>query len=236
MRCFAEKTYLAGCLLALLLSAACERVTLPPDQSRTGYEYFPLETGQYRLYEVYRIDYNFTAENDTLVYQQKELIHGSYLNQEGDTTFILHKLSRPFPEMQWKLDSVKHIRRNARQLVEMGNNKSVIKLVFPVEEGKSWDSNLLTTAGADSFRMVNVHRSFNLGDSLLEQTLTVVQRDIADTLVRQDIKRETFAFQTGPVYRIQKTVNYCATADCIGKGIITSGVMEEIKLIGTGKE
>lgn len=236
MRCFADKMFLAGCLLAMLLSTACERVTMPPDQSRTGYDYFPLQTGQYRLYEVYRINYNFTGENDTLVYQLKELIHGSYLNQEGDSTFVLHKLSRPFPEMAWKLDSVKHIRRNARQLVEMGNNKSVIKLVFPVEEGKSWDSNLLTTAGADSFRMVNVHRPFSLGDSLLEQTLTVVKRNIADTIVRQDIKRETFAFGTGPVYRIQKTINYCATAECIGQGIITSGVMEEIKLIGTGKE
>jgi hypothetical protein len=237
MRCSADKTFNIGCLLAmLLLWTACERATIPPDNARTGYDYFPLQTGQYRIYDVYRIDYNFAAENDTLVYQQKELISGSYLNQEGDSTFILHKLSRFNPDMQWKLDSVKHIRRTSSQLIEMGNNKSVVKLVFPVGEGKSWDSNILTTAEADSFRMVNIHRPFSLGDSLLDQTLTVIKRNIADTIVRQDIKREVFALRSGPVYRIHKTLNYCATVDCIGQGIITSGVFEEMKLSGTGKE
>lgn len=223
-------------LLALLLGAGCERATIPPDDTRTGYAYFPLQTGSYRLYEVYRINYNFVDSNDTLRYQLKELVSSSYLNQQGDSSYVIHKLSRTLPEEQWKLDSVKHIRLNSRQVVEAGNNKAVIKLVFPVGEGKTWDSNLLTAAETDSFRMVQVHRPFSLNDSLFEQTLTVVQRNIADTIVRQDVRKEVFARHTGPVYRIHKTLNYCATTECIGQGIITSGLMEEMKLIGTGKE
>lgn len=235
MRCFADKkVYLIG--LLALLTAGCERATIPPDNTRTGYAYFPLETGTYRLYEGYRINYNFADQNDTLRYQLKELVSSAYLDQQGDSAYVIHKLSRVLPEEQWKLDSIKHIRLNARQLVETGNNKAIIKLVFPVGEGKTWNSNLLTTAEADSFRMVQVHRPFSLDDSLFEQTLTVVQRNISDTIVRQDIRKEVFARHTGPVYRIHKTLNYCATTECIGQGIITSGLMEEIKLIGTGKE
>lgn len=236
MRCFADKTYLLVSLLALLLWSSCERATIPPDHARTGYDYYPLQEGQYRLYEVYRINYNFASENDTLFYQLKELISGSYLNQEGDSAFVLHKLSRPSADRQWKLDSVKHIRITPVQLVEMGNNKSVVKLVFPVAEGKSWDSNALSTVEPDSFRMVMVHRPFSLGDSLFEQTLTVIQRDLAENFVRQDIKKEVFARQSGPVYRIQKALNYSVEPADFGKEIITSGFIEEMKLIGIGKE
>ena len=223
-------------LLMLLWGVACERVSIEPDNARAGYDYFPVSEGTYRIYEVYRINYNFASESDTLQFQVKELVSEKYLNQEGDTTFVLQRLSKKEGENFWKLDSVYHLRLTEYQAIELNNNHPRVKLVFPVEEGKTWNSNQLNSFQADSFKMVEVHKPFSLADSLYPNTLTVQQRNIQDTIVRQDIRLEVYALQLGPVYRKVKHLNYCATPECIGKGIINSGVFEEMKLKEYGKE
>ena len=222
--------------LSLLLIAACERVTVDPDTARTGYDYYPVSEGYYRIYDVFRINYNFAAENDTLQFELKELISDRYLNQEGDTTYVLHRLSRFGEDPFWKLDSVFHIRRTNFQAVELNNNRPVVKLVFPVEEGKTWNSNFLNSIEADSFKMVEVHKPFLLRDSLYERTLTVVQRNIEDTIVQQDVRQEVYGLHIGPVYRLVKYLNYCSSPDCIGMGIVNTGVFEEMKLKEFGQE
>ena len=230
------KSYLTFTLLALALLAGCEQIKVQPDHSRNGYDFYPISMGDFRIYQVYRINYNFVSQNDTLEYEQKELIADQYLNQEGDTTYILQQFSRIDPQNTWKLDSTIHIRRTPRQAVELSNNQNKIKLVFPLEEGKTWNSNQLNAADADSFRMVEVFKPFLLSDSLYENTLTVMQRHILDTIVRQDIRMEVFAQNIGPLYRMQKTLNYCATEECIGMGIINSGIYREMKLKSYGRQ
>ena len=234
-QCFSLNKFKILFLLALVF-AACEQVSIFPDNTRTGYDYFQLSPGQYRIYDVFRINYNFVGENDTSRFELKQLVESVYLNQEGDSAYVIQNFHRQNKEELWKLDSIQHIRLNTRQLIKQSNNQSIVKLVFPVGEGITWDSNLLNTAPADSFRMVNVHQPFQVLDSLYEQTLTVLQQNVLDTIVRQNVQQEVFALQTGPVYRIRKILNYCATSDCIGQGIITTGIFEEMKLTSFGKE
>lgn len=236
MQCYGK----AGCgLLALLitiLTAACERVTIPPDLGRAGYEYVPFGLGDYRIYETFRINYNFAADNDTLLFEYKELVSDAFLNQEGDTTFVVQKLHRREGDTFWKLDSVSHWRQTPQQAIEHWNNKDVVRLVFPVGEGKAWNSNVYNTQAADSFRMVQVHKPFNLNEQEYEQTITVVERNLTDTIARQDIRHEVYALGIGPVYRLTTYLNFCSTADCIGQGIINSGLYQEMKLKDYGKE
>ena len=223
-------------LLVLVLGTACERITVEPDTARFGYDYYPLAHGQYRIYDVYRINYNFAAENDTLEYEVKEWISETYLNQEGDTTYVLQRLSRAGEEPYWALDSVYLIRRTSYQAIELNNNRPVVKLVFPVEEGKSWNSNQLNTIEAENFKMVEVHKPYQLNDTVFQSTLTVMQRNIQDTIVRQDVRKEVYGLHLGPVYRVVRNLNYCSSPDCIGMGIVNSGVYEEMKLKEFGKE
>ena len=230
------KTYWAGLLLGLLVFTACDRVEVEKDPSRLGYDYYPMSKGFFRTFEVYQINYNFATANDTLQYLLKEWIADQYLNQEGDTTFVMHRLSLQQEETGWKLDSVYHIRQTDFQAIELNNNKQVVKLVFPVSEGKTWDSNILNAALADSFRMVGVNKPFLLNDSLYSNTLTVLQRNIQDEIVRKDIRKEVYSKKIGPIYRIIHHVNFCADANCIGQGIVTSGILQEMKIQAYGKE
>ena len=223
-------------LLMIASLAGCERIMVDPDHSGAGYHYYPLSQGDFRIYEVYRISYHFAAQNDTLQFEVKEIISESYLNQEGDTTYVLQKYNRAGQENNWKLDSVYHIRRTAYQAIELNNNRPLVKLVFPVQEGKTWNSNQLNNMEADSFKMTEVHRPFVVSGQVYENTLTVLQRNIQDTIVRQDVQKEVFAPGIGPVFRLVKSLTYCATPDCVGKGIVNTGVFEEMKLKDYGKE
>lgn len=236
MLCYGKAGYGLMLLLVFFMFAGCERVTIQPDLTRTGYDYSPLSLGAYRIYDAYQINYNFAADNDTLTFQYKELVSEAFLNQEGDTTFVIHKLHRKAGDAFWKLDSVSHWRQTARQLIEHSNNKDVVRLVFPVAEGKIWDSNIYSSIQADSFRMVQVHKPFSYPEHEYEQTLTVIQRNIEDTIVRQDIRREVYAKGMGPVYRLTKNLNYCHTQDCYNMGIINSGLFREMRLTDYGKE
>lgn len=236
MQCFAKAGYIGVILLTTFFIWGCERATLAPDMTRTGYDYNPVQLGDYRTYDTYRINYNFAAENDTFQFEFKELVAEAFLNQQGDTTFVIHKMHRKAGDSFWKLDSLSHWRLTTRQAIEHANNQEIVRLVFPVGEGRIWDSNLYNTLQADSFRMVQVHKPLSLARQEFEQTLTVIHRNIQDTIVRQDIRREVYAKGIGPVYRLVKTLNYCATQDCIGKGIINSGVYQEMILTDYGKE
>ena len=225
-----------GLLLGILSIASCERVVVERDLSRLGYDYYPMSKGFFRTFDVYQINYNFATSNDTLEFEVMELIADHYLNQEGDTTFVLHRLSRREAENRWDLDSMYHIRKNELQAVELNNNVPLVKLVFPVAEGKTWDSNILNASLADSFRMVDVNKPFLLNDNLYSNTLTVLIRNIQDEIVRKDIRKEVYAKGIGPVYKIVQRINFCAEANCIGQGIVTSGILQEMKLKAYGKE
>ena len=224
-------------LLALLAGVvACEQVNVEADHSRSGFEYYTLAQGQYRIFEVNQVTYNFAAENDTLHYEIKEFVADHYLNQEGDTTYILQRLRKESENASWKLDSVYHIRKTPFQVVELNNNVPVVKLVFPFSEGKTWNSNILNASLADSFRMIDVNQPFLVGDSIISETVTVLQRNIQDEIVRKDIRKEVFGKNIGRVYKLIQLINFCADPGCIGQGIITSGILQETKLKSYGKE
>lgn len=223
-------------LLLIILFAGCERITIDPDNTRSGYDYYPLSQGDYRVYDVYRISYNFATENDTLQFEVKEVISKKYLNQEGDTTFVLERYNRQQQESPWKFDSAYHIRRTIYQAIELNNNRPLVKLVFPVQEGKTWNSNQLNNMEADSFKMTDVHKPFRIDGQQYPGTVTVLHRNIQDTIVRQDVRKEIFAPGIGPVYRLVKSLTYCATPDCVGKGIVNTGLFEEMKIKDYGKD
>lgn len=223
-------------LLAFAFLVSCERISVDPDTSRAGYDYYPLEMGSFRIYDVYRINYNFASENDTLQFEVKELISDQYRNQEGDSTFVLQRFSRREQEIYWKLDSIFHIRRTIYQAIELNNNRPIVKMVFPVDEGKKWNSNQLNALETDSFKMVEVHKPFLIQDSAYQKTLTVLLKNIQDTIVHQDVRKEVFALGVGTIYRLVKNLKYCATPDCVGQGIVNTGTFEEMKLKEYGKE
>ncbi|AHM58841.1 hypothetical protein D770_02870 [Flammeovirgaceae bacterium 311] len=221
----------------LLLFTACER-NHEPDLNRVGWAYYPLSLGQFHLYDVYRINYNFAAENDTLTYELKELVADYFINQKKDTVYILQRLQRSNADAPWKTDSTYLVQRTPHWLELTVNNRAVIPLMFPVSEGLTWNSNLRNAARADSFEIMNLGQPYEFENLSYPNTLMVEQADLVNTLVQNDERHEVYAYDIGLVYKYVNYLNYCTRPDqdCYGKEIITSGLYLEMKLKEHGIE
>lgn len=221
-------------LLLLFLFTACEQ-NLAPSPMRLGWDYYPLAQGQYRLYDVYRINYNFAEENDTLSYELKELVSEYYLNQQNDTVYVLRRYQRTSPEDAWAVDSAYLVQRTSRWVIQTVNNRPQLQLAFPVIDGLTWNANMLNASVADSFTIEQLGKPYTLGDQLWNNTLTVEQENLPDQIVETDLRHEVYAAGVGMVYKYTKNLKYC-TKDCEGTSVITTGLFLEMKLKETGTE
>lgn len=222
-------------IIVLFCLMGCSEEPLPPQTERVGFDYFPLQTGLFRTYDVEQIDFSVIT-SDTSHFQLKELVVDSFLNAENDYTFILHRLSREDETTEWALDSVWTTRRTSTLAVVVENNVSIIKLVFPVASDKEWDGNSLNSRESEIFQITDLNLPLTLGDTTYNETLTVVQSDIEDNLITQDQREETFVRGIGLVQKDFVTLNFCSRDDCLGQGIIESGQILRYNLIEHGRE
>lgn len=223
-------------MLLLLFVSACEQ-TADPDPNRVGWDYYPLSLGQYRIYDVYRINYNFATENDTLSYELKEWVKEYYLDQAKDTVFVLERLRRNEPGGSWQLDSAFLVQRTPKWLKITTNNLPQLPLMFPVAEGLTWNANLLNASPADEYSITSVGEPFTNDTKTYENTLKVVQEEILDTIVETDEREEVYALHEGLIYKRTNNLKYCTLLDeCRGKKIITTGLFLEMSLKESGIE
>lgn len=186
--------------LFLLILVSCGK---PSDKGITepGYDYYPLSIGNQQIYEVSQkiIQPTSVTENS---YQVKEIITESYF--EGDEeVYVLEKYLRPDDNAPWlnSPDSVQTVRISGNRAILTENNQRIIKLVFPVSEGRSWDANALNIAQEDYFAMKNVDQSFESGGQVFTNTLTVDQENDTTNLIKRDVRYEVYARNTGLVYK-----------------------------------
>ncbi len=207
---------------------------LPPQTDRVGFDFFPLEQGLFRIYDVEQIDFTLIS-SDTNHFQLKEAVVDSFLNVESAYTYILHRLTRDNDSVEWSLDSVWTTRKTSSFAVVVENNVPIIKLVFPIVNDKKWDGNSLNNKTEEPFRITDISVPLVLPDTSFTQTVAVVQSD-KDNLIIQDERREVYVKGIGLAHKDFVVLNFCARDDCLGQGIIESGQILRFNLIEHGKE
>ena len=225
--------------VSFLVSVACSSENINPGGQRVGFNHFPLEIGLFREYEVEEINFLFNGQSDTSNFLLRELIVDSVENDDGTLNYTLHQFSRQDTTQTWSLDSVWTTRRTAIQGIVVENNTPFVKLVFPADENKTWDGNVLNTKEFDEYQMVNVFREFVI-DSLesinFDNTITVIQNDFRDLITMNDVRTEVYAENIGLVYKKIEILQFCADPDCVGLEIIEVGRKLKQKIIDFGKD
>lgn len=129
-----------GLLVVVLLLAfgACERITetLPP----AGQAYYPIEEGRYKVYQVDSIVYD--EYNCAIVqsqFQIKEETGVAIQDGEGATAHRVKRYYRETAADPWVLVGIWTEKLEQQQIQRVENNQRMIKVVFPVETGKTWD-------------------------------------------------------------------------------------------------
>lgn len=219
---------------ALMFLLACGEKTISPDDNRLGLEYYPLETGQYRIYDVDEILYSISSF-DTLQYQLRESVVNAFENAEGTTTYTIHREKRNNDQDQWELDSVWTARKTSTLAISVENNVSLIKMVFPINNGLSWDSNKFNQSGEKRFSYDLNLADTTLANEKMTDLVKVIQSEIEENIVNRDERYEIFAPNVGLIVKHGIRLSFC-TVDCPVQKTIESGRFIQQTLFSYGKE
>jgi len=220
----------------VLLWFACNPEELIPDTTRVGFDFFPLQVGDFRVYEVEEITKTVLFGYDTARFQLKESLVDSFPGQGGDIIYLLHRSKRLSVNDAWDLDSVWTARRNQNQAVTVESNVPYIKMVFPIDENKIWDGNKLNSADNDAYEMRNLFASFDTGLEVIEETLTVIQNEKLDSIDILDFRKEVYGLNIGLIYKSSSYLEFCDDIDCLGLKEIEQGRILKQTIIDYGKE
>ena len=217
-----------GILLFLILASffACEKKEL-----RTAHAaYFPLNVGNYWIYEVNEEIYNLLDSAQKSTFHVKEIITSSY-EENGNLFFRLERYLKKNGARTWEIDQVSTIQQRPDKIIKTDNNSPVIKLVLPISEGLSWNPNLYNTAQANKSTYHDNNEVFNTSKSLFKNTVTVIARNDS-SLIALEKHKEVYAPNIGMIYSEDISFQYCQSSPaCIGLGIINYGTSKKWTLV-----
>jgi hypothetical protein len=222
-------------LFLVLLFNGCN-TSLEPDISGFGYEYYPTEIGDYRIYHSVTIRYNLDGSIDTTTYLMKEVAEDSIRYNDGLTRVILGRYSTEIDGNKWRKDSLWAVLVDDANVVVSEANKDFIKLSFPVAESKEWDGNSFNSGDSEFYKLKEVGKPYSYDTLSYQKTLTVVHKDLIDPIkiTEDDYRIEVFAAGIGLIHKLKIKLNYCSS--CVENGKIDDGFIFEQKLIEIGKE
>jgi len=223
--------------LFLLFILGCQNNGTEIDESLLGLNYYPVEVGLYRIFDVESINYNLSGIPDTINYQLKEVYSEEFEDLEGGLSYKLERYKRDSLSDDWVIDSVWVARKDIQTATQVENNIPLIKLSFPIEENRIWDANSLNANEPDEYQLIDVNQPVTLKDTVeFPKTSTVIQEETLDNILFRNIRKEIFAEGVGLIYKQLTLLNFCADVDCLGQDIIESGIDYKQELVDYGVE
>lgn len=240
-------------LLLLVVLAAfitgCENKYKDPDPQVMGYDYYPLEVGQYRVYDVKEKRYFGDDRSSTLQFQVRERVDTSFNDQTGQLVYKIIRSTRSNATSAWLDDSVMTVAKSSSMVMLTKDNTKYVKLVFPVKEGGEWVGDLYNVrqvaegsggkirSNKEVYTYTNVGVNYEVGGQNYPVTATVVQ-NFYSVSTRLDDRFEVYAEGTGLVHRVFRRIDYesCTGGSGCNDGFkITGGHEREEILIEHGK-
>ncbi len=225
-------------ILLFLWLFSCGEEVAPPDPDLSGPGFYPLQVGNFWVYDMERIDFLALA-NDTSVFQLREIITDSIVTGAGQVTYLLNRETRLDPEGAWRADSLWTVRSGAQGLVITENNIPLVKLVFPVVAGQTWDGNSFNNRGNQTFEFREVSPSelpndFQAAADSVDFIRTVIS-DIQSLITGTDRRSEVYGKGIGLVEKDYLVVSLC-TNDCETSGDTLGGFVLSQRLIEFGEQ
>lgn len=221
--------------LAVLAASlwACGSSVEPADAGRLGYDFFPLETGRYAVYDVQQIVYRLGSRPDTQRYQLRETVADTFTDLAGQPAFRIHRSIRANAGAGWRLDSVWTAKRTAHTALRTENNVGFVRLSFPPRENLAWNGNAYNDLPPEMYEIRDFDRRFRTADTVFRQTLKVFQKQ--DSSGVANIRRvEVYARGAGLVERTHLDVKYDQRN--FGSGRIESGVDYVQRIAALGRQ
>lgn len=175
-----------------------------------GYDYFPVEIGHYVTYSLDSITYDdfFTPiKVDTSYWDVKEFFHSTFTDQLDRPSVRIERYMKSRDSVDWVLKDVWAVTLTNAWAEKVEESQRYMKLVFPARVGQVWNGNQFILPIDDlkylsnwQYRITNAVASENIGGTLYDNVLTVLQRD-EETAISKTFSVEKFARGIGMVYK-----------------------------------
>jgi hypothetical protein len=200
----------------------------------SDYSYFPVEVGQYQVYEVTETRYNISDPNITSKFYIKEQVSEVYVNQLNEKIYKVERLKKQDINQLWKIDSVWTAQLFVNKAIRTESNLSTIKLFFPIQDGQAWNRNELNNNKPQNAKYQNKGKDYAIDSKVYQNTVSVVIKNDS-SLLTKNVHLEVYAPSYGLILRENTHLAYCQSSPaCIGKGQIDFGIRQTSKLIEMG--
>ncbi len=180
------------------------------DVSSPGYNYFPLDTASFVIYEVDTIFHdqplaNVPGIHDSTHYFVKEVIDSEFQDAQDESSFRIVRYKRNDSTEAWVLSDVWYAKRTALNAQRVEENSRYVKLGFPISQFSNWDGNALNQQDEWRCEYDSLYRALDFGDLTFSKTVTVAQRDYL-TAVNDEYAYEIYAEDVGLIFRHHKVL------------------------------
>lgn len=221
-------------LLFISFLISCSDSEIDLDTDRLGLHYFPLEVGDYRIYDVQETIYSVLGVT-TAYYELKESVADSNLNASNNLQYIIHRSTRFDAAESWHLDSIWTAQKTTSLAVLNENNVPFVKLSFPIEHKLEWDGNSLNSLADEIYWYNTQLPDTTILDSLYQDIVQVIQNDSGEDILGLEERSEIFAPNIGMIIKESVILKYCQT-ECNAEKEIESGRELIMTLKAYGKE
>jgi hypothetical protein len=208
MKCIYPLLLLSICLTCIFVLPGCkqEKDTLTIDYK---YDYLPLDTGHYVIYDVDSIHYSYTGveQRDTVSYQLMELVADTFYDNQNRLNYRLEIYRRSTPVEPWVINRVWYAFKDVTNVQKVEDDIRFIKMVFPPEDGKIWNGNQYAPQTGAFEYLANWEYSYSdldqpktIGNLNFDSTVVVNEWD-DENGVQKNFSREIYAKGVGLVYR-----------------------------------
>jgi len=221
-------------IVLVFIILSCENtIENPLLNPQEDWDFFPATYGYVRTYEVTLISYKGST-NDTSTYQLREQVYDS-IAKNGEPIVYLLKRSKKFPEQsEFITDSIWPMRRNDRYISVSENGNNLIKLVFPITNGREWDGNRLMNRPLAKYEYrLNFSNALEGNYDFLPGNPDLVWVQIANiprNIVSQNQQYEVYGKGVGLIEKKSVVLEFC-TVNCESTGQINTGTILTQKLI-----
>lgn len=225
--------------LFTLLFTFCEKVDTTQTITEYDYGYFPLDSGDWRLYWVTDITIDDPLDvYDTLNYYLLEKVGAVFIDAAGDTTRILNRYYREDITGSWQNYQTWYAGIKDDIVLQTEENIKYVKQRFPLYLGKTWNGNAYNrtdTLNEYEYEVTQIDLPETINNLSFDSVLVVTERDFT-SLVEKNSHFDKYAFGIGLVERQQvDVVSTIVDADVDIEDRVSTGTMYYQKIVAYGK-
>lgn len=168
-----------------------------------GYAYYPLTIGSTWIFQSDSIVWDdFSGTVDTSTFFLKETISEEFEDLEGRKSVRLERFKSRSDTLNWALKDVWYITRTSMALEVVEEDVRFLRLIFPPQQGKNWDSNEMNTLPELTYEVSESGEFLNPANGLNYDSTVTIKTIDSGSLISISDHEWIFARNTGPVKRL----------------------------------